>query len=778
MTGTATPSSADAARARQVELILERVETLPTLSPVAARLLSIGTIDEVLIADVVKIIESDPALSTRILGLCRKADRGLGDRITSVKRAVLMLGIESVRSAALSVSVYDLMSKEDEAARKELDAQMAGEAGPDEAGRGAHEPSQPTFDRKGFWKHSIAVACAAELIAASHLKLRVLPEEAFLAGLLHDVGRLVLELVLPKAYERVVQLAQRRGCDCAPVERAVLGLDHHTAGRRVAEHWGLPGPIQSVIWMHSQPVAALPDSTDKNLIGVITVAKAICRRLHLGWSGDFGQSTDPDRLWLEMGLKPAGPSSIAGPLHAAIADRLKVLGLDDTSPPGLLLESLANANKQLSDLNSALQERAQQSIAQARVLDAINQFFEMGPARKTVIETLGIVAGAAWRAFGEGFYAVLVQPGNDQPWQMVQLSPTGQPLPARVLEAPPTRGTWSLSGLTSATQLNVSMLGLLPWLSEYLISAPDLRKLRLVPLVSPQVAGGQPGPIAMLINDRDMAEGLGAGPLKALTSTWAAAIAGASEREQARRMGDQLAESGRTLMSLQAQLAQHESMARLGETTAGAAHEMNNPLTIITGNAQLLAARLEIPRDKAAAQTIADSAADLSNLITSLHLLSQLPPNKPQSLDLRPAIDAAITKAKARCPRLTQFSLKLDNAPAAVFADPDLLSGILVELFTNAIEACPNGTVTISAAKPRDDEPLLIAIQDQGQGMSEKARQHAFDPFFSERPAGRGRGLGLTRAGRMAEAMNAAISFESTPGKGTTATLALRSWAA
>src|SRR3954463_5251773 len=128
MTGPAT-NTIDSARARQVELILERVETLPTLSPVAARLLSIGTVDEVLITDIVKIIESDPALSTRILGICRKADRGLGDRITTVKRAVLMLGIESVRAAALSVSVYDLMSKDDETARKELDARVASENG-------------------------------------------------------------------------------------------------------------------------------------------------------------------------------------------------------------------------------------------------------------------------------------------------------------------------------------------------------------------------------------------------------------------------------------------------------------------------------------------------------------------------------------------------------------------------------------------------------------------------------------------------------------------------
>jgi signal transduction histidine kinase/HD-like signal output (HDOD) protein len=794
MTGIATTpagpqSPVDAARARQVELILERVRTLPTLSPVAARLLSIGTTEEVLITDVVKIIESDPALSTRILGLCRKADRGLGDRITTVKRAVLMLGIESVRSAALSVSVYDLMNKEDEAARKELDAEMASTASDDSA----PDSKNPIFDRKGFWKHSIAVACAAELIAGQHLKLRVLPEEAFLAGLLHDVGRLVLELVLPRSYERVVHVAQRRACDCAPVERAVLGLDHHTAGRRMAEHWGLPVPIQSVIWMHGQPFAALPENADKKLIGIITVAKAICRRLHLGWCGDFGQGPDPDKLWAELGLKPVGPSAIAGPLHAAIADRLKVLGLDDTSPPGLLLESLANANKQLSDLNNALQERAHQSIAQARVLDTIDQFHAMVPGRRTVTEMMEAVAASALRSFGAGFYAVLVQPGAGQPWQMVQLSATGQPMAPRVLDAPPTRGTWSLSSLAGSSQLNVSVLGLLPWLSEYLASGPDLRKLRMLPLTmsrptsaaSPSIGqlgseateAGDADFAAFLINDRELSDGLGGVPLRALTATWAGAIAAASEREQARRLGDQLAECGRTLAGLQAQIAQQESMVRLGETAKGAAHEMNNPLTVITGNAQLLTARLTDSKDQSAAQTIADAAADLTNLISSLHLLSQLPPNNPKPLDLKEALESAVTVAKARAQAPTQVTVKLDH-PRSVYLDPDLFAGIMLELLVNAVQACPDGRVTVWSKGGGNDEPLAILVKDQGQGMSDKALQHAFDPFFSERPAGRGRGLGLTRARRMAEAMHAEITLESQQNKGTTATLLLRNWSA
>lgn len=216
-------------------------------------------------------------------------------------------------------------------------------------------------------------------------------------------------------------------------------------------------------------------------------------------------------------------------------------------------------------------------------------------------------------------------------------------------------------------------------------------------------------------------------------------------------------------------------MVRLGETAKGAAHEMNNPLTVITGNAQLLASRLTAPKDQAAAQTIADAAADLTSLITSLHLLSQLPPNHPKSFDLKESLEAAATQARSRVQAPAQVAIKFDR-PRGVYLDPELFAGIMVELVTNALQACPNGTVTISSRAAGPDEPLAIVVQDQGQGMSDKALRHAFDPFFSDRPAGRGRGLGLTRARRLAEAMHAEISLESQQGKGATATLLIRNW--
>ena len=261
------------ANARHVELVLESVDGLPSLSQTATRLLALGSADEVDIEEVVSLIESDPGMTARILGLCRRADRGTSRRITSVRRAVVMLGFEAVRLAALSVSVYELV--QDQAAEREapeLDASRIGHA----------------VDSAALWKHAVAVACCAEQLAERHPRLGVKAEEAFVAGLLHDLGRLVLGLVLPRSAQRVYQLAERRGEDSAPIERRIIGLDHHTVGRRIAARWGLPRALQDVMWWHSQPLEALPDEPHRPLIAAVTIAKAFCREQHLGGSGDFG----------------------------------------------------------------------------------------------------------------------------------------------------------------------------------------------------------------------------------------------------------------------------------------------------------------------------------------------------------------------------------------------------------------------------------------------------------------------------------------------------------
>lgn len=765
------PSSADASRARQVEIILDQIQALPTLSPVAARLLTLGSADSVEISEIVKLLESDPALSARIIGLCRRSDRGLAESISTVRRAVVMLGIEAVRASVLSVSVYEMMSTASPKGQSPAEASAA--------------PEQSSFNKRGFWKHMVAVACAAQLLAQGAPALRIIPEEAFAAGLLHDLGKLALQLVLPQAYERVIALAETRQSDAASAERTVLGLDHHTAGKRLAEQWGLPGALRDAMWFHGQPAASVPELPHRTLIQLVTAAKAICRRLHLGWSGEFSVPAAPDAALRALGLPADAADTVAAPLHKAVADRCALLGLDDAPSERVLLDAIGAANTQLSRMNLALQERSRFALQQSRVLAAI-QSFQARPHesnRRSVQETLADVAESAASLLGAGFYALLYQrdvQGVDEPWRLVQFGPDTaraghlHQLRMDTIEPPPGRdgGARSLAPLTDPAALSVATLGLLPWLSDALADAADLRRIRLIALTPP---GNSPA--AVLMHDREPGDLRTMQPLMpAITATWGAAITASIQREQADRLTDSLAEATRSLAEAQARLTEAETMARLGEMTASAAHEMNNPLTILSGRGELLLSRLEDPRDRAAAGAIVAAAHDLSDLISSLHLVFAPPRPSPGEIPTQELLDRAIELSQARAGVPVQVRARISEQARRVWLDKELIGRALAELIANAAQAAPEQHIDISVEIEGADDRLLICVQDQGPGMSPRALSRAFDPFFSELAAGRRRGLGLTNARRLAETHGGGIELESTPGRGTRATLWVAGW--
>lgn len=750
----------DANRSRQVELILQQVETLPTLSPIATRLLSISSVDDADLGEIVRLIESDPALTARILGLCRKASRGLGDRITTVGRAVVMLGLEAVQSAVLSVQVYELMDSA--ACEKEADD-------------GAQStPGAAAFDREGFWKQAVAVACCCDLIAQEHESLGIKPEEAFVAGLLHDLGTLVLDLVLPRSYGRVVAMAQRRRCNTSEIERAILGIDHYTAGKRLAEHWALPHALQDVMWLHGQRYGTLPDLPHKSVIGMVTVSRALCRSLHLGWYGDAGPVTPVADLCAETGLDVGRIQTVVPGLHEAVAERCEVLGLDAPTTPELLLQSIVNANRQLSRMNDVLAERSKTSCQQARVLSAISAFHAGGRPGRSVVDAFAAVVRSASELIGVGFYAVVFQSRPDDPWQMCQFSSEGQMLRCVVLDAPPGPGGagQSLARLADPAQMSVATIGLLPWVADCLQDVTDVRRVRLLPLSSGRHE--QAGPAAVLLHDRDLAEvSLNRSQIQALTATWSSAIASAAQHEGARRLGEQLAESNRSLAEAQGKLAESQAMARLGEMAAGAAHEMNNPLTIISGRSQMLAQRSGDAKDRDAAMAIAKAADDLSDLITSLHLLADAPEPTFRPVSIGQLVTDAAQGARGRTGSTEPVRVRIGEIDGPVVVDREMLTRAVLEVVANALEASDGRNVQVQVHTDPLDGRLLIVVTDQGTGMSDTALQHAFDPFFSEKPAGRQTGLGLTRARRLVELHDGEITLSSAPGRGAVAMISL-----
>ncbi|MCI0437107.1 MAG: HDOD domain-containing protein, partial [Gemmatimonadetes bacterium] len=130
---------ADPTQARRIELIVSQLESLPTLGSVAVRLLELTAADDVSVREVVELISVDPALSGKVIRLCRCSDRGRAHRVSTIDRAVSLLGFEAVRTAALSVQVLDALAGL---------TSLGGEA----------RPTRTTFDPDMFWQHSLAVA--------------------------------------------------------------------------------------------------------------------------------------------------------------------------------------------------------------------------------------------------------------------------------------------------------------------------------------------------------------------------------------------------------------------------------------------------------------------------------------------------------------------------------------------------------------------------------------------------------------------------------------------
>lgn len=748
--------------AQQVELILQSVDSLPTLTPVATRVLSIGSSRDADFAELTRLIEADPALTSKIIGLCRRASLGLGDRITTVKRALVMLGFEAVRAAVLSVSVYELISGE----ARDRDDRLAESVGRVEI------PGR-TFDRVGFWMYSVGVASAAEILAAGNRKLRVKPEEAFVAGLVHGLGKPIFDLLLPRAYGRVLELAERRRSDSAPIEREVFGIDHHTAGKRIADRWGLPPALRDALWLYDHPLGALPDGVAAEVVRIVAVARALCRELHVGDCADFGPIEAAASVCESAGLERRSLDEATRRLHEAVSERCKVLGLDEQAPPELLLRSITEANRSLARLSEELEERAHEGRRVAEVLGAIADFWRLGAGSGDTMLSLGAMARSAAKVLGPGRWGVVLDrdPGapDDPAWLLCLFDSHGALTRTRRAEPPPNLAVLDLSHASSWSDRSGVRSALARWAGAELGLDTETRPLRVVPACEGE---GVPG--CVLLTDAatpdEMPDDRHLDPLRA---TWSAAISAAAHRAVTERLAESLADSNRALAAAQARLTETESMVRLGEMTAGAAHEMNNPLTVIRGRAQILADNLPDERDRATAARIAGAAADLSDLVTALHHIA-----KPGDPDLRPTpvggvLEDAIALASEDRRRV---ALEVPEEPLLALVDGERLARGIAELIRNARDWAPEGIVRVRVQIEPPDDRLVIAVEDDGPGLSSRAQRHAFDPFFSERPAGRGRGLGLPLAKRLVELHGGTLRLEPGAEQGTVAIVSLGDW--
>ncbi len=216
-----------------------------------------------------------------------------------------------------------------------------------------------------------------------------------------------------------------------------------------------------------------------------------------------------------------------------------------------------------------------------------------------------------------------------------------------------------------------------------------------------------------------------------------------------------------------------EKLASMAELAAGAGHEINNPLAIIAGRAQLLLKEEADPERRRELATIVAQVKRAHEMIADLRLFARPPRPEPETFDLAPLLDALVEELG---PQATERAIAIVRSgsagPLVLEADPAQVSVALHALCRNAIEAIGHGG-QIEVALRGDERTVSVRVADSGPGIAPEHRRHIFDPFFSARQAGRGLGMGLSKCWRIVTGHGGRVEVEGQPGQGAAFTITL-----
>ncbi len=238
----------------QFEKRLEGIEDLSTLPLVANNVIQLTQSPKSSALEVGAAISQDPALASKVLRIANSAFYGFPRKITTIHLAIVVLGFANIRNIVLTASISGMMS---------------GKA------------NNGNFDREAFWKHSVACAITAKLLA-KRLGIKN-DEEVFLWGLLHDVGKIILDSHFREKFSEVVHLVKKENILIRDAEKRILGFDHAEVGGMVCDRWNLPPALIKCIKMHHLPSQA---NESIRLVSIVHVADILCRAIGLGNGGD------------------------------------------------------------------------------------------------------------------------------------------------------------------------------------------------------------------------------------------------------------------------------------------------------------------------------------------------------------------------------------------------------------------------------------------------------------------------------------------------------------
>lgn len=257
------------ARKLGLEELISNAMELPVLPVTTQKVLSLMADPDVSIEKVKRLITSDPGLVAKLMTVANSAFYGGYRNLQNLSQAILRLGLNSVRSIIVATSMKNVYKR-----------------------FGLAE--------KLLWEQSIGSALASGIIAR-HTRV-VDHEDAFIGGLLHDVGKVVLNNENPAGFARVLEMVYNDSLPFSIAEKEVFEFSHRDVGALVVKKWGFPENLELLIRVFDDREAVSKDRYLNNLVAVITMADLMCQKFGMGWRKPAGSDTDFGALPEALGL--------------------------------------------------------------------------------------------------------------------------------------------------------------------------------------------------------------------------------------------------------------------------------------------------------------------------------------------------------------------------------------------------------------------------------------------------------------------------------------------
>jgi putative nucleotidyltransferase with HDIG domain len=750
------------------------IEDIPPLPALASRIIDTCFNDQINFQEMAALIKQDPILTGRILILINSPAFALSTKVEDLSHAISLLGKKQVRNLALSVTIFDTFN----AKGKEREQEMA-----------------------AFWQHCVACAHACEELAKELNYPH--PEEAFIAGLLHDIGKLIAYHRLEKPFTQLLsELLEpddnNREWPPLTREKEILGAGHHLIGKWATEAWNFPSPIVEAVWLHHQPP---PGSRSEipSLPLLVRFADALCNLYNLGsnyfinheldysTSAPYARTVESLKIFFRLDHE-----TLLDIYHTA-DNRLNEFGSClQVVDNNLYFASIRKANRELGRLNLEREKNLAELELKNRLLQGlatIDHKLGLRPKRNTMLEEI-IEQTLKLCQSRFAFCGLCRNESSPACWlgQFGHEKFSEKDLASNKALISEEIDSLSKHDIERQTKILSTIKRLILKKSDALLRNSRITPLKEHPsiLVVPLCQVNQTFETKIhgqLIVDCCHLGRIGINKT-VLLETISHFAAGISDIIERGHLTDDLAGQSETITELnrQSEEIQHEllqahRLATVGRLAAGAAHEINNPLTVISGQLQILKTKAERNGDAETNlkrfNSMLGKVDKIARIVSDLLAYGRPQKARIQSVSVKNVILQSIEAIKHRQGFANiKFTINIpDNLPATL-VDPQQLGQVLINLLINAQLSMPeSGSIGIRAAGKQSR--MEISLSDTGCGIAPEDLPSIFDPFYTTREPDNGTGLGLSIVHALIEANQGNIEVRSTLNRGTTFTISL-----